>query len=75
MIRATPPEGRSQFAQEIWGKRKAHYGETGRSDSRRTMTQRNRADQGVGAGEVFLQDIEKNGLPGLSDHRRQSTAP
>ena len=49
------------------------------------MTQRNRADQGVGAGEVFLQDIEKNGLPGfqfsrpanlaLGDRRRQSIAP
>jgi hypothetical protein len=33
MIHATPPERRSEFAQEIWRKRRAHYGATGRSDS------------------------------------------
>jgi hypothetical protein len=33
MIRATPLERRSQFAEEIWQKRRAHYGPTGRSDS------------------------------------------
>ena len=33
MIRATPPERRSEFAREIWQKRTAHYGGTGRGDS------------------------------------------
>ena len=33
MIRATPPERRSQFAQEIWERRRARYGPTGRGDS------------------------------------------
>jgi hypothetical protein len=28
------------------------------------MTQRNRADEGVGAGDVFVKCIEKAGLPG-----------
>jgi hypothetical protein len=33
LIRATPPARRSQFAQEIWDKRREHHGPTGRSDS------------------------------------------
>lgn len=33
MIRATPPARRSQFAQEIWDKRREHHGRTGRSDA------------------------------------------
>lgn len=33
MIHATPPERRSEFAQQIWRKRREHYGATGRSDS------------------------------------------
>jgi hypothetical protein len=33
MIRATTPERRSEFARQIWQTRKAHYGQTGRSDS------------------------------------------
>jgi hypothetical protein len=33
MIHATPPEKRSQFAREIWQKRRKHYGPTGRNDS------------------------------------------
>jgi hypothetical protein len=33
MIRATPPERRRQSAEEIWQRRRAHYGRTGRSDS------------------------------------------
>ena len=32
MIRATPPERRSQFARAIWEMRRARYGSTGRSD-------------------------------------------
>ncbi len=31
MIRATSPQQRSRFAQEIWDKRREHYGSTGRS--------------------------------------------
>ena len=34
MIRATPAERRSQFAEEIWRKRRTHWGaQTGSSDS------------------------------------------
>jgi hypothetical protein len=33
MIRATPLERRSEFAREIWDRRRAHYGPTGRGDS------------------------------------------
>jgi len=33
MIRATPPERRSEFAREIWERRRVQYGPTGRSDS------------------------------------------
>jgi hypothetical protein len=33
MIRATPPERRSEFAQEIWERRRARYGPSGRGDS------------------------------------------
>lgn len=33
LIHATPPERRSQFARQIWQKRRAHFGPTGRSDS------------------------------------------
>jgi heterodisulfide reductase subunit C len=33
MIRATPPERRSEFARDIWERRRARYGPTGRSDS------------------------------------------
>lgn len=33
VIRATPPEQRSQFARQIWAKRREHYGPTGRADS------------------------------------------
>jgi hypothetical protein len=33
MIRATTPERRSEFARQIWQKRTAHYGKTGRTDS------------------------------------------
>jgi hypothetical protein len=33
VIRATPPERRSEFAQEIWERRRARYGPSGRSDS------------------------------------------
>jgi len=33
MIRATPPEQRSEFAQEIWQRRRARYGPSGRGDS------------------------------------------
>jgi hypothetical protein len=32
MIRATPPNRRSEFAREIWEKRRAQYGPSGRSD-------------------------------------------
>ena len=31
MIRATPPNRRSEFAREIWERRKARHGPTGRS--------------------------------------------
>ena len=30
MIRATPAENRSRYAREIWRKRRAHYGPSGR---------------------------------------------
>jgi len=33
MIRMTPPERRSEFAEEIWRRRREHFGPTGRSDS------------------------------------------
>jgi hypothetical protein len=33
MIRATPPASRSEFAQEIWERRRARYGPSGRGDS------------------------------------------
>ena len=33
MIRATPPASRSDFAGEIWDRRRARYGPSGRSDS------------------------------------------
>lgn len=33
MIRATPPRRRSEFAEQIWERRRARYGSTGRSDS------------------------------------------
>lgn len=33
MIRATAPERRSEFAEDIWQRRRAHYGPSGRSDS------------------------------------------
>jgi hypothetical protein len=33
MIHDTPPAKRSQFAREIWQKRREHYGPTGRSAS------------------------------------------
>jgi hypothetical protein len=32
LIHATPPERRSEFGREIWRKRRAHYGPTGRAD-------------------------------------------
>jgi hypothetical protein len=33
MVRATPPELRSEFAQEVWSRRRQHYGPSGRGDS------------------------------------------
>jgi hypothetical protein len=33
MIRATPPDKRSEFAREIWDRRRAQYGPSGRSDA------------------------------------------
>lgn len=33
MIRGTPPERRSEFAHEIWSRRRERYGPSGRSDS------------------------------------------
>jgi hypothetical protein len=33
MIRATPPTKRSEFAEEIWQRRRERYGPSGRSDS------------------------------------------
>jgi hypothetical protein len=33
LIRTTPPEQRSQYAREIWVRRRKHHGRTGRSDS------------------------------------------
>lgn len=32
LIKQTPPERRSRFAQEIWERRRARYGSSGRSD-------------------------------------------
>jgi len=31
-VRATPQDARSEFAREIWSRRREHYGPTGRSD-------------------------------------------
>jgi hypothetical protein len=33
VIRATPPVRRSEFAQEIWQRRRERYGPSGRGDS------------------------------------------
>lgn len=33
MIRATPPEDRSEFAAQVWRKRRERFGPSGRSDS------------------------------------------
>jgi hypothetical protein len=33
LIRATPPQRRSEFAQEIWQRRRARYGSSGRTDT------------------------------------------
>jgi hypothetical protein len=33
MIRATPPERRSEFAEQIWERRRARYGPTGTGNS------------------------------------------
>jgi hypothetical protein len=33
MIRATPPERRSEFAEQIWERRRARYGPTGTGDN------------------------------------------
>jgi hypothetical protein len=33
IIRATPPDRRSEFAEEIWERRRARYGPSGRGDS------------------------------------------
>jgi hypothetical protein len=33
MVRRTPPERRSEFAHEIWSRRRERYGPSGRSDS------------------------------------------